>query len=206
MELKEFIELLKSNLKLFLLILIGAVLISLVIFNYQKNLYIASIGVDIAREKEVPINNGDYQYDQFYRLQADEKFGQNIVSWLEDSSFNNLNRKDFEKSQIGSWGDVFGIKASQPSANYLKISFKSKDPRSAHLFGKVLKENLKERTGQLNFSQSDNWFKLIFSETYVTQNNPNIYIFLIVSFLLGFFLGFLAVLFKDYFQKNENRD
>lgn len=206
MELKEFIELLKNNSKVFLLILIGSIFVGLGIFNYQKSFYVASIGVDIAREKEISSNDNDYEYDQFYRLQADEKFGQNIVSWLEDPSFNNLNRKDFEKGQVGNWEDIFGVKVSQPSTNYLKINFNSKDPRSAHLFGKVLKENLKEKTEQLNFSQSNNWFKLIFSETYVTQNNPNIYIFLIVGALLGSFLGFLTILFKDYFQKNENRN
>lgn len=206
MELKEFIDLLKNNIKVFWLILIGAIFVGLGIFNYQKSFYVASIGVDIAREKENIKDSPNYQYDQFYRLQADEKFGQNIVSWLEDPSFNNLNQKDFEKGQVGEWSDISGIKVFQPSANYLKIDFKSKNPLSAHLFGKVLKENLKERTEQLNFSQSDNWFKLIFSQTYVAKNNPNIYIFLIVSILLGSFLGFLAVLFKDYFQKNENRN
>lgn len=207
MELKEFVKLLKDNFKIFIVILVGVILIDLIVFNSQTKFYNASIGVDIAREKnQEQSENKDYQYDQYYRLQADEKFAKNIISWLDDPVFLKLNQKDFNENKIGKWENVFALKASQSSSNYIKINYKAKDTRSAFLFGKILKKNLEQKNQQLNFDQNNNWFKLIMSDVYVEKNNPSLPIFLIIAILLGITFGILGVLIKYYFNPTENEN
>jgi hypothetical protein len=119
----------------------------------------------------------------------------------------NQNKVEFEKIKRGSWDDISKIKAIQASANYIKIEFKSKTPRSALVFGKVIKKNLIRKTEQLNVGQEkNNWFKLIIDEPQVSRNNVNFYLVLVATICLAILLGILGVLLRHYFSKDENRD
>jgi|GEM_PF-4064557 capsular polysaccharide biosynthesis protein len=203
MELSEFLKLLKKNLGLFLMTVFVFVFAGLIFYQYQSQKYIGTIAVNISREGKN--ENKNYQYDQFYRLQADEKFGQNVVNWVSDQGFREENRKDFNQEQEGAWKNISKIKALQLSANYIKITFISEDFQSAFSLAKVLKENLQEKNQEINFNESENWFKLIIDEPYISKNSLNIYFVFLSTLILGTFFGITGVLFKNYF-KNENRN
>jgi len=206
MELNEFLRLLKNNLGIFLVVLLFFVLGGLVFYQYQARFYIGTIAVNISREGKN--ENRDYQYDQFYRLQADEKFGQNIVNWVSDRGFLEDNRKDFNQKKSGEWQAISKIKAIQLSSNYIKITFQAKDSQSADVFGEILKENLKKQNKKINFNKSQNWFKLVIDKACVNQKDLNIYFVFALASALGIFFGILTVLLIDYFNyyKNENRN
>ena len=144
--------------------------------------------------------NLNYQYDQYYRLQADEKFGKNIINWIDDLAFIETNRADFEKVRRDQWQNISGIKATQLSANYLKVEYKAKDFESAVLFSRILKNNLKKKNQALNVGQEKNWFELVTDDAYVTKNNPNKFISIFVLLVFGSLLGILGVLLRHYFE------
>ncbi len=208
MEFRDFLNLMKKHLVIFWLIFLGVVVIGLVIYNQQNKLYLGSIAINITREGSLN-SNKDYQYDQFYRLQADEKFGKNIINWVGDPGLMAISRKEFKKLKKGKWEDIFKIKTTQLSANYVKVDFKSKTSKSAVVFGEALKKSLNNKNQQLNTGQNkNNWFKLIIEDTQVAKNNINIFFVLLVLSCFGILLGVFGVLVKYYFNfsENENRN
>ena len=200
MELKEFLALIRKYRITFFMIILVVFFLGLVIYNQQRKIYLGSIAVNISREDKMIING--YQYDQFYRLEADEKFGKNVVNWIGDPGLMELNRKDFMKVHKGNWSDISKTKAVQLSANYIKVSFKSKTLSSATVFGKVIKNNLNRKTQQLKSDQRDkNWFKLVIDDVQVGKNNVNIYLISLISICLGVLSGIFGVLLRYYFEK-----
>lgn len=200
MELIELFNLIKKNQVVFAGVFLLVFLSGLFFYHQQNQIYLASMAINISREKQNA--NQDYQYDQFYRLQADEKFGQNIVNWVGDSGLMNNSKEDFIALGKGNWEDISKVKAVQASSNYIKVEFKSKTPSSALVFGKVLKENLNKKNQQLGGDkEQNNWFKLIIDDTQVVKNKVNFPFFLITTILLAILMGIFGVLLAHYFDK-----
>ncbi len=205
MELKEFLKLFKKYKFTFGLILLGVVFVGFFWYNYQSKFYISSMAINISREGDLEKDN--QEYDHFYRLQADEKFGKNIINWIQDPGFINNVRKDFiEKG--GDWGKFKQIKIVQLSSSYLKVTLKTKNSQSAVLLSKVLEKNLKTKNQGLNPKEKQNWFKLVIDQVHVTKNVFNLYMVLLVATFLGLLFGILGVLLRHYFNSsaNENRN
>jgi capsular polysaccharide biosynthesis protein len=82
MELKEYINIIKKELKLFISITVIIILAAFAYFYLRPVSYLASLTLNITRlgSQETP----DFKYDDFYRLQADEKFAETLVQWLKD--------------------------------------------------------------------------------------------------------------------------
>lgn len=205
MELREFLKLFKKYKFTFGAVLLLAVLVGFFWHSYQSKFYVGSMAVNISREGD--LEKDSQQYDHFYRLQADEKFGKNIINWIQDPGFVNNIRKDFI-GEDGDWGKIKQIKAVQLSSSYLKINFKTEDPQSAVLLGKVLEKNLKTKNQGLNSGENQNWFKLMIDQAHVTKNVFNLYAVLLVATFLGLLFGILGVLLRHYFNSsaNENRN
>lgn len=200
MELIELFNLIKKNQVVFAGVFLLVFLTGLFFYYQQNQIYLASMAINISREKQNA--NQDYQYDQFYRLQADEKFGQNIVNWVGDSGLMNNSKEDFIALGKGNWEDISKVKAVQASSNYIKVEFKSKTSQSALVFGKVLKENLNKKNQQLGGEkEQNNWFKLIIDDTQVVKNKVNFPFFLITTILLAILMGIFGVLLAHYFDK-----
>lgn len=205
MELREFLKLFKKYKITFGAILLLSILMGFFWHNYQSKFYLGSMAINISREGDSEKNS--QEYDHFYRLQADEKFGKNIVNWTQDPGFVNDVRKDFIEKD-GDWGKIKQIKAVQLSSSYLKVDFKTESPQSAVLLGKVLEKKLKTKNQELNPRDNQDWFKLVIDQTYVTKNVFNLQAVLLVATFLGLLFGVLGVLLRHYFNfsANENRN
>ena len=206
MELKEFVEVFKKYFYTFVIVFAIVLLAGLIWRNFQAKFYLASVAVNISREGQV--KNKDYQYDQFYQLQADEKFGKNIVNWLGDPGFLEASKHDFKTTKIGKQTEIYKLKATQLSSNYIKVEYKTKNPQAAVLFGKILKKNLNDKNEKLNIGGNENWFKLIIDDAHVEKSHIGLTPFLIVLSVLGSLFGLLGVLLRHYFNfsENENRN
>ncbi|MCK5080649.1 MAG: hypothetical protein KAQ63_00660 [Candidatus Moranbacteria bacterium] len=198
MELKKFLSLVKKHLIFFWVPFLIIFLGGLAWYDQQSSLYSGSVAVNISREGRIATQ--DYQYDQFYRLEADEKFGKNIVNWVGDPGLMESNRILFTKFRRGDWSDISKIKAIQPSANYVKIEFKSETIQSAIIFGEVIKKNLNQKNQQLNVKQDRNWFKLVIDDAHIVKNHINLYFVLVIFSCLGILSGIFGVLLKHYFK------
>jgi len=205
MEFKNFLKLIKTYLATFITLFLIVFFTGLLIYDYQNKLYNGNVAVNISREASLKNQKEEFQYDYFYRLQADEKFGKNVISWVGDPKLMNQNKVDFEKIKRSNWEDISKVKAVQQSPNYVRISFKSQTPQSAMIFGKVLGENLIDKAESLNESKkNDNWFKLVVDETQISKTDINIYLVLIFSSLLGILVGIFGVLIMNYFSCSDD--
>ncbi len=206
MEFREFLNLFKKYKLIFGIILATVIIIGFIWSSYQSRFYLGSMAINISRENSQSTEIISQQYDQFYRLQADEKFGDNIVNWSKDLGFIDVVKKEF--TQRDDWNKIIQIKATKLSSSYIKVDFKTKDYQSAFLLGKILENKIKAKNQELNSNQKEGWFKLIIDEAYVAKNDFNIYKVFLISLFLGLFLGLFGVLMRHYFNlsTNENRN
>ena len=82
MELREYIAIFNKYQKTFLITLVLCVTIGVGTYVLQPVRYATEVMLNVTRKGVQQTT--DYRYDDFYRLQADEKFGETIVEWLKN--------------------------------------------------------------------------------------------------------------------------
>jgi capsular polysaccharide biosynthesis protein len=202
MELKEYFSIIKKQFKLFLSVIIAVVASIFIYFIFRPVFFDTSLFLNITRAGN-QISEG-YKYDNFYRLQADEKFAETIAQWLksprvvsdinkeaEITNMENLNLKQLTK--------VF--QADKLSAQIVSVKFSAPDKKTAEKLALAIPVILKKNINQLNEDQKENtWFEIKANDPVIRQNNPDWGIIFIISLVLGLFLGFWVVLFRHYWQ------
>jgi hypothetical protein len=200
MEFREFVKLIGKNKYLLFLAVVFCLGAGFFVWRYQANFYAASFSVGIDRgafEK-----TDDYKYDQFYRLQADEKFAENITYWANDPGFLSKAKKDFLGFGGEKFNNIKAIKAEQFSSNYLKVNFKSSTKEELMPFYKALKKNLRQKTEDLDYeNKAPGWFKLNFGDLAVNKNNPSLFLYFCIALGAGILFGIFLILFVYYFKK-----
>ena len=80
MEFKEYMAIFKRHARVFWLVVLGCVVVSVIWQQNQRAVYQATLLINIGRGSVQ--NTEQYTYDNFYRLQADERFADTVVRWL----------------------------------------------------------------------------------------------------------------------------
>lgn len=204
MELKEYIQLIKRYKQLFILIWLG--FIAVVIFWYAKMpvSYDVSLAIDIARNGIQQTT--DYQYDQFYRIQADEKFAETVVQWLKDPSLVN---RIFAKPAINQTSKNLRtlsktFRAEKLSPNYVQVVYSVDKADQGAIIADSMAEILNQKTKQLNGeAPTENWFKLIIEKPMIVQAKINWLLVIVAAVIFGFIISIVVTLVKHYWQ-DEN--
>ncbi len=202
MELKELLKLLKEKRKIFFVVCFGVIFLSLGWLLVKKTQYQASMALHIARNEVSQAEQ--YQYDQYYRLLADEKFADTIVRWADDPQ---IARKIFSDAEIEIKGNNLGnfsklIKAEKLSPNFIRFSFSAKNKENAEKIALSVEKNFVEKNNLLNQnSQDKNWFMLVFDKAIIIEHRINPFLVLVISAIAGAFLGFFSVLFHHYWKE-----
>ena len=201
MELKEYFKIFKEHIKLFSATIILIVLGSFAYFALRPVSYSASLALNITRGGIQ--QTGDYRYDDFYRLQADEKFAETVVEWLK----NPRTVVDvYDKAGIGT--DSFSMRrlaksftAEKLSAQIVAVSFSAKDGKSAEKLSAAIPETITENIKLLNKKQDDGtWFEIVAQDPVIIQDRIGALAILLASAALGIFVGFWVVLLKHYLE------
>lgn len=202
MELKEYFLIIQKQIKLFLAVVVVVVVSIFIYFIFRPVFFDTSLFLNITRAGN-QISEG-YKYDNFYRLQADEKFAETITQWLksprvvfdinkeaEIANIENLNLKQLTR--------VF--QADKLSAQIVSVKFSAPDKKTAEKLALAIPVVLKKNINQLNEDQKENtWFEIKTDDPVIMKNNPDMGIIFLVSLALGLFLGFWVVLFRHYWQ------
>ncbi len=200
MELKKLVLVVWERKNIFLFILLSVIFLAIIWFYSQPDKYNVVFSVDITRENYQKTQ--DYRYDQFYRLQADEKFADTIVNWLGDPGVNQKIRKNFEEET-----SMEDLRAEKLSSNYLRVSFKTKNDRNSLMITNSIKKVLEEKISETNgLAQDPSWFFVLIDDPIVSKREFNFGLIFIGAFLLGFILAVFASLFLYYWQSDENRN
>ena len=145
-----------------------------------------------------------YRFDDFYRLQADERFADTVVRWLESprivsNIYNEIGKVsgDVSLKELSS-----AFKAKRLTSQVIEVDFKSESASSAQDTSVAVTRMLNEESKSLNqFQKEDSWFKVIGDEPVIKEYKVSWKNVLLVSIVLGIFLGFWVVLIKHYLTR-----
>lgn len=194
MELKEYIKIFRKNINWLISSVILVLFMGLSIQIFLSGKYKVVLDLNITRTGYQE-NTNEYRYDEFYRLQADEKFADTVVQWikserLKEDIFNDSGKLDFEK-----------MKAERLSSQMIRLSFVVKDRDSAKKVSIAVGNVLNEKTRELNLEQKNpNWFKILVSEPILNDYRIPLGELFFILLIGGIFVGFWVVLIKHYWE------
>jgi len=205
------LKLISKKKKKFLGWWLSLIVIGLLIVAFLPEKKIATLSVDIGRDQQKQ-QMEEYQFDQFYRLEADDRFANTIVEWCKDPNVQRVITEDV-KSEMSEQDITLAIKslrAEKKSANLVQITYAVSDETNATPFAKSIYDIFVEKINSLNSgADQEGWFKIIGSGPTVSEKSiPFISLFLIFAsggLLISLFIVLSGHYFKEEEKPNENR-
>jgi len=128
MEFKEYVQIVKKRKSLFFVLWLIGLLVILIVFVLLPVRYEAIMSVEVTRDSSSE-KTSEYDYDLYYRLEADDIFGKTVVQWFNDESVLNRVKARLEKkkkiNEIAWKKVVKTFRGEQYSANYIKVKYKT---------------------------------------------------------------------------------
>lgn len=196
MDLREFLRLFWKERVLFSGTVAVFVATGFVVQLLQPIRFAAEITMNVARSGVRTTT--EYAYDDFYRLQADERFADTVVRWLESprivSDILYTAKRDDE---------MISFDADRLSSQVIRIRFVSRDEKTAEVVSRALFEVLNRETASLNRDRLEaGWFALVGETPSIVDARFGKDRAFGISLFLGVFFGFFAVLFRWYWSES----
>lgn len=202
MDLKNYLKIFLKNWFWFLAviaIMIGAGLGFVQYKNSRPVTYQISLLLNVTRSGIQETQ--DYRYDDFYRLQADERFADTVVRWIGTPRIatdvfneNGMVSGDISIKELSGF-----FKAKRLSSQAIEVNFSAKSAREAQDISESLVKVINQEIKQLNqFQKEDSWFKIIGDEPVIKEYKADRRNILTIFSVLGIFLGIWAVMIKHY--------
>ena len=193
MELRECIRIFYRYRTLFLGTVASLVVVGLAVQSLQPIRYAVEITMNVAR---LGIRaTSDYSYEDFYRLQADERFADTVVRWLESPRIVGDIAREARAS------DEVSFDAGRLSSQVIRIRYATRDEASARRIADTIFTVLNRETQSLNQDrQEDGWFTLVGETPAIVDARVSRGRAFFLSLSLGVFFGFFAVLFRWYWD------
>lgn len=180
--------------KTFFAVVAAAILLGSLFFLLQPPRKVATLTLDVTRLGTQQTDA--YRYDDFYRLQADEKFADTIVRWLTSSPRIALDIA----TEAGR--PKFSLAAERLSSQMINVKFAVADGNEAKKTALALVKVVNARAQELNGKQKEEtWFEAVGSEPVMTDARVSWVKIFSASLLAGVFLGFWSVLLRHYFSE-----
>lgn len=202
MDFKEYIEIFQRNYKTFLTAVFLVMAMGILFQLFRPLSWKAALALNVTRAGSQA--TADYTYDDFYRLQADEKFADTIVRWLSsDRIVNDI----FQSAQVSGEKPALSLfpytfKAERLSSQFIQVAYVTKDKQSAEKIAPALIGIVNRETQELNkLQKQEQWFTVIGSAPVIEENVFSWSLVIWGAFFAGIFLGFWVVLIKHYFDK-----
>ena len=194
MELREIVEIFKRERKVFLGVVAAFLCVGVGVFFFQPQIYSVNLMLNVTRSGIQKTQ--DYRYDDFYRLQADERFADTVVRWIASPQ---IEKKIYQESGINRQRP---IKARRLSSQMIETSFVLDDGDDAEKIATATLKILNGQTETLNKDQaSDTWFVLIANDPFVTEKKIGPAVAFAASLMLGLFFGAWGVMINHYFKR-----
>jgi capsular polysaccharide biosynthesis protein len=193
MELKEYLAIFRSKMNLFLGIVLLALILGVLFYFLQPVKYQAKLVLNVTRTGQE--KTADYQYDDFYRLQADERFADTIVRWLETENIQNEIKKEAGVSEN------YSLTAKRLSSQMIDVEILAADRQVAEKIALAVSKVVNRESDKLNvWQQKENWFKVVSDEAVVSVVTWEWYKVILITLVLGIFVAFWAVLIRHYLE------
>lgn len=202
MELKAFIKIFQKYAKTFFSILCVTVVLALFWQQSQPKTFGATLLLNIGRADLRETT--EYTYDDFYRLQADERFADTVVRWLsmprvvEDiyadagMSIVTFSARDRKEVFLG----------KRLSSQVIEVTYSGNEDKVLRSLSNSITRVLNRYAESLNQNgQESGWFVVIGSDPVIHDARVSFQTALLFSIALGVFLGFWGVLLRYYFSE-----
>lgn len=201
MELKEYLKIIRKYAKTYLTTIAAVVLGVGLYFFLQRASYETSLIINITRLGVA--ETSDYRYDDFYRLQADERFAETVVEWLKSPRivsdiFSNA-KINSQNSSLQKLAKTFSVE--KRSSQIVAVKFESDSSQLGEKISASLVEIVSQKTQKLNEAQKEpNWFHLVAEKPLTIEKNAPYGKIFMAAFLFGIFAGFFVVMSRHYFE------
>lgn len=199
MELREYYKILKTNISVVIYTIVIAVVVAYAWSARAAQSYNASLLLNISRTESQ--STPDYRYDQFYRLQADDKFSETVVEWLKTPG---VAQDIFAKAGINSDQKTMrdlskSFQAEKLSSNLVSVRYSTETSDESSKIAPAISAIISDKTKSLNSDARDpNWFQINTSNLIVLKNTQDLRLNLGIAALVGLFLGTLLAFGKHY--------
>lgn len=202
------IDIFRRHMQYFLLIVCACVVIGVAWQHFfQKNGFVSNLTLNVARSGSD--HTDAYQYDDFYRLQADERFADTVVRWLASPRmatdiYENVH---IATSNMSSRALAHSFTAERLSSQMIAVTYTADTEQNAQrlaqsIIGMVNQETLSLNKGQ---TQTSTWFVVVGDSPVVRDGRLSVLFVAGISLALGVFIGFWMVIFRHYFGKDQRR-
>lgn len=197
MELKQIIALFRAQRKAFWATVLLCVVLGVVLQVTQKEHVTANLTLNVTRLGSDKTT--DYQYHDFYRLQADERFADTVVRWLGSPRI----VSDIYGSVASDDRSIArSIKAERLSSQMIQVTYSAPDEVAAQKLSRSIITQVNTETAALNKDQQEaSWFTVVGNDPVAQDGRFSLAFVLAVSLALGLFLGFWTVLVRHYLEK-----
>ncbi|MEK9151405.1 MAG: hypothetical protein AAB547_02135 [Patescibacteria group bacterium] len=205
MELRDYIDIFKKQKQTFWAVVLIIVAVAIAWQQSQPVKYQAALLLNIGRAGTQ--NTSDYTYDDFYRLQADERFADTVVRWLgaprvvEDIyAAAGLDTRSFGTRDLK---NLFGAK--RLSSQVVEVSYADVDTKTLGKISGATVAVLNRYADSLNRENAEQgWFVVIGSDPVIRDARVSLPFAAAAGLALGIFIGFWAALLRHYFQSTRN--
>ena len=201
MELKEYLKIFRENIRLFSLVVFLVVAGVFAYFSLRPIAYSTSLVLNITRSG-VQKTDG-YRYDNFYRLQADEKFAETVVEWLKSprTAVDVYSKAGVSHDSMSLRQLARIFSPEKRSSQMVAVSFAAPSEGSAREISDALVAVISRDTEALNDKQGEEiWFKIAAQEPVIVRKDIGTAMVLLASLAAGIFLGFWIVMFRHYLK------
>lgn len=187
MELRDLVAVFRRYGMTFFSVCALALAAGAVFFVLQPQDYKTTLQLNVTRDSYVP--SGSYEYDHFYRLQADERFADTVVQWIVSPS---LRQRVFaDKSQL---------KARRLSSQVVEVMYRTRTQADAIVVAQRVTSLVNAEAQKLNEQQaSPNWFMVVADAPVTVSGAYSAVRVCAASLFAGVFIGFWTVLLQQYF-------
>jgi len=203
MELKEYYKILKINISVLIYAVIIAVVAVYIWSIKQSETYSTSLLLNVGRIETQ--STADYRYDQFYRIQADDKFADTVSEWLKMPG---VVQEILSKAGLNSSGKSLRqlaktFSADKMSPQIIEVRFSPASPDEAGKISSAIASVISDKTKVLNADARDpNWFKVDPSNLITAKNTQDLRINLSVAALVGLVFGMFFAFVKHYISED----
>lgn len=209
MELREFILLYVRDFRWFIAITILFTVLFYAVSFAQSETFITTLGMNVGRSKvsEV-VENGNYSYGEFYRLQADERFADTLVRWLGSPRVVLDIYKEAELTTLETSQHALSrqFSARRLSSQYIEVRYSTQTPEVSQKIARAMESVLNSRTAALNSidngTQHD-WFLVLIDDPVVEKKIVPPVKTNVIGLALGMFIAFWVVLIRHYLREEE---
>jgi len=203
MELKEYIRIIKKDSKVFLAVVVMIILAAFGYIYAQPVRYDSSLALNITRTGTQKTDQ--FRYDNFYRLQADDKFTETVVEWLKSPRVAEdiYNNAGIDTSKMTLQQLSKAVKPEKMSSQLVLVSFSASDISTSKKISAAVFKTVNDNTNALNKDQQDaEWFQILSQDPVIVKYHMDPRLLFVMSFIFGTFVAFWAVMIKHYFRQD----